>query len=106
MDDKRIDSFSPRGRTGLFSAGGKWCCDIIPLCTEHAVLTAEEEASPARKKPTNSTYGQRSTFSWGAGPRDTGQGGHAGLACGLSTATLRMINKHFITIYMQGPNFN
>lgn len=50
MDDKRIDSFSPRGRTCLFSAGGKLCCDIIPLCTTHVVLTADGRGVPSKRE--------------------------------------------------------
>lgn len=68
MDDKRIDSFSPRGRTCLFSAGGKLCCDIIPLCTRRAALPAEGGGIPSQRKPTQRTPWQPSISSRGARP--------------------------------------
>lgn len=104
MDDKRIDSFSPQGRTCLFSAGGKLCCDIIPLCTKHAVLTAQGGGNPRKGKPTSSPStalhllaGSQAQAGW--------QGEKGGMRFDISTVTFRKINKYLISIYMKSPNF-
>lgn len=89
MDDKRIDSFSPRGRTCFFSAGGKLCCDILPLRIEHAVLTAEG-GQPQHQRDPRTVRWQLAASLWRARPRDIGWGGDRGMTFGLSTATLRM----------------
>lgn len=104
MDDKRIDSFSPQGRTCLFSAGGKLCCDIIPLRTKHAVLTAQGGGNPSKGKPASSPLtalrllvGSQAQAGW--------QGEKGGMRFDISTIILRKINKYLISIYMKSPNF-
>lgn len=104
MDDKRIDSFSPRGRTCLFSTGGKLCCDIIPLCTRHVALTAEGGGIPSQRKPTQGTHWQPSISSWEARPGPAhGQGRGGGMPPALSPATSGKINTHSTSIYVKSP---
>lgn len=102
MDDKKIDSFSPRGRTCLFSTGGKLCCDIIPLCTKHAVLTAEGGGIPSKRKPTSSILAAFHLL-LGSQARQAGRDEKGGMPFGLSAATLGKINKYLIS--MKSPNF-
>lgn len=84
MDDKRIDSFSPRGRTCLVSAGGKLCCDIIPLCTKHAALTADGRGNPSKRETHTQHRLAALHFSvGGARPTDVGWGGNGGMPFGL-----------------------
>lgn len=105
MDDKRIYSFLPRGRTCLFSAGGKLCCDIIPLCIKHAVLTAEGRGIPSKRETHEQPTLAALHLLVGARPREGGRGSSRGLSFGLFTVTLRKINKYLISIYLKSPNF-
>lgn len=102
MDDKRIDSFSPRGREHASSLQEANCAVTLSLSVQSTrSCQLMEEASPAREKPTSSTHWQLSISLW---PRDAGRGGNGGMPFGLSTATLGKINKYFISVYTQSPN--